>query len=523
MRYTALADKPIHQKGFGNVARGASLPACTAGWDTVTPLANMEPNKAILMDNYFPQPGYIELRRGHLEWADTETADPVESIMPYQALQPADDKLFAATDTDIWDVTVGSAVSVQNTLTNGRWQYVGFANDGGNFLWLCNGADLSRYWDGTVWTDVVLSGDITDSSQVINAAVFKNMIWLCRVDDLGAYYLATDAVAGACTLFSLQGVFTKGGYLMAIGTWSLDGGNGPDDYIAFISSRGEVAIYTGTNPATDFALVGVYTMGPPIGRRCLTKVGADLVIICVDGVLPLSKALIADRAAIINSSITRNIQPTVNESARKWRLNFGWEFTPYPLGTAVFLNVPAQENIEQQQYVMNTVTGAWCRFKGWNANCFCVFQERLFFGGNDGFVYEADVGGNDNGLPIQAEVRSAFNYFDTRGQQKRWTMCRPLLITNGAVVPALGLNVDFGEGSIPVPPEVILSQGALWDVATWDIDLWPVERTFVIDWQTVAGIGYCASIVMTVNVNSLSAAVLQINGWDLLMEDGGFI
>src|SRR5690606_28772508 len=101
---------------------------------------------------------------------------------------------------------------------------------------------------------------------------------------------------------------------------------------------------------------------------------------------------------------------------------------------------------------MNTVTGAWCRFLGQEANCWEVFNDRLFFGGNDGVVYESDTGGSDAGQPITYDLRTAFNYFGQRGMLKRWTMCRPLLTTNDVVTPGIAINVDFGENGVLATP-----------------------------------------------------------------------
>src|SRR6185503_31253 len=199
---------------------------------------------------------------------------------------------------------------------------------------------------------------------------------------------------GAATVLDLTGVFNKGGSLQAAAAWSRDGGQGPDDYISFITTHGEVAIYSG-DPGANFELAGVYEMGAPIGRRCVTKVGPDVGVVCVDGVVPLSRAINTDRAAILNASITAKIQPVMNQSARDWKANFGWQLTSYARGTRAILNVPVTANSEQRQYVMNTVTGAWCRFLGENANAWEVWQDRLFYGGNAGQVVEADCQGFD--------------------------------------------------------------------------------------------------------------------------------
>jgi hypothetical protein len=505
------------------LGRPVPLPAPVEGWDAISPLAEMGLRRAVALDNIFPQPGYCELRRGQTEHSDTASAAPVESVMAYHGAGGTLD-LKAASDGTIYDVTAAAAGSSEVTgLTSDRWQHINFTTiDGQNSLWICNGVDASRRWNGTAWSTNTLAGGIA-GTDVIHVTVFKGRLWLTVNGSLNAWYLAVGAVQGTATEFPLHGVFRKGGHLMAVGAWALDGGDGPDDAIAFVSSRGEVAVYSGIDPAADLVLKGRYDVGTPIGRRCLTKVGGDLMLISVDGVLPLSQALVVERGVQQAVSITKNIMPVMNQSARDWGANFGWSLTPYPRGTRAILNVPVNEGAGQRQYVMNTITGAWCRFLGQEANCWEVFNDRLFMGGNDGVVYEADVGGSDAGAPIVWDLRTAFHHYGNRGRKKMFKLCQPLLTIDGLVTPGLAVNVDFGVNApISVPSNVEIA-AAQWDVAEWDVDAWALEERITADWQVVAGEGQFGSIRMAGSLMSEAEAVMRVNGFNVVVEDGAFM
>ncbi len=518
-------------RGVPTTARGVSIPAPVGGLDAISPLAGMPGTSAVALDNMFPQAGYVEIRKGHARHNLITGGPAIESLMPYHALAAANDVLFAAGGTGVWDVTAAVTATVSVTsmgsMTNARFQHINMSTTGGNYLWICNGADAPRHFDGSAWATASVTG-IT-GADIINVAVFKERIWVVLKDKISPAYLEPDAIAGTATMFDLGGVFNKGGFLQAIGTWSRDGGAGPDDYIAFITSRGEVAIYTGLNPASDFALQGVYEMGAPIGRRCLTKVGSDLAVVSIDGVLPLSRALVTDRAAAITETITKAIQPLLNQNARDYASNFGWQLIAYPRGTRAILNVPITENVQQQQYVMNTVTGGWGRFQGENANCWAVFKDRLFFGGNSGKVMEADCQGYDDDGDIEFNCETAFNYCGQQGQLKQFDMCRALLTTNGGASPGLALNVDFSRNAEVAAATFANTSLPLWDVDQWDQGVWPEIERIVTDWVSVAGIGYCASIRMAGRVTRPEGSdgsqelVLQLNGWDLLLRDGAFL
>jgi hypothetical protein len=510
-------------------SRGLSIPAPVAGWDAISPLAAMPETSAITLVNAFPQASYIEIRRGHGLHNDLDpVSNPVESLMAYHALDPANDKLFAAAGTAIYDVTATATATISAAhtgLTNARINHLNMATSGGNFLWCPNGADAPRYFDGSAWATASITG--VTAANIISGTVFKSRIWLTVKGELSPAYLPLDSIQGAAAMFDTQGVFKKGGYLMAVGSWSLDAGDGPDDYLALVTSRGEVAIYNGTDPTSNFVLKGVYEMGAPIGRRCLTKVGADLAVICIDGVVPLSKALITDRAAAITIALTARIQPAVNEAARQYGANFGWQLIGYPRGTRAILNVPIVEGVQQEQYVMNTVTGAWCRFTRENANCWEIFKDRLFYGGNAGQIFEADSRDSDSDGSFEFDIETAFNYCGTRGQLKQFDMARALLTTDGRVLPGIALNVDFSQDVEVDQIAIEIDQAALWDVANWDAGTWPQVVSIQTDWVSVSGVGYCCSIRAKGTVEDTigdiegQPLVLQINGWDLLVKDGG--
>jgi hypothetical protein len=534
--------------GPAMVADGASIPAPIEGWDAVSPIAAMSPKRAVRLDNWFPQPGWVEIRKGHKAHANTATGNPVETVAAYQGV--SSDKMFAAVDDSIYDVTdenAGPATAVVTGLQNARWQKINFTTTGGHFLYMVNGADVPQYYNGTAWAAATITG-ITPTD-IIGVNAHKNRLWFTLKNSTAAAYLPLDSIQGAATTFELGGLFTLGGYLMAMATWSVDAGTGPQDYAVFISSRGQTAVYQGTDPSssTTWTLVNVYDLGPPIGRRCFFKVGSDVAIISIDGVLPLSKAMIFERAADIKATMTQRIQRVMSESARQYKDNFGWQLISYPRGTRAILNVPITEGVNQQQYVMNTLNGAWCRFIGMNANCWEIFNDKPFFGGNDGIVYEADTTGTDVDTTLVADMETAFNYHGSRGRQKRWMMCRPLLTTDNEVTPGLALNTDFKRNAPISTPTVVASVQATWDVSLWDSGaVWVGEVSTEAVWTSVTGLGYCESIRMVVSLVSPDAGngavwgaglwgintwghlagpevTLQVNGFDLTMEQGAFV
>jgi len=521
------------------------MPPPVEGWDAISPVAAMGPKRAVKLVNWFPQTSWVEIRKGYIRHADCNTAAPVESLMAYQGASTS--ALFAGSDDRVFDVTTDAVTTGVSGLTNVRIQHTNFATTGGNFLYCVNGADTPFYYDGTTWQTATITGTGIDATEWVTVNVFKNRLFFCKNNSTSFDYLPVDSIQGAATSYELGGLMSMGGYLMAMGTWSIDAGDGPEDYAVFVSSRGQVIIYRGSDPDNapdDWTLVGVFFMGAPIGRRCLTKVGADIAVICIDGVLPLSRAMIYERAAVVKVSLTERIQRVMNQSAREYKDNFGWQLISYPQGTRCILNVPLVENVEQQQYVMNTITGAWCLFTGHNGSCWELLNDNLYFGGNTGLIFHADTSGSDDGESIEYDMMTAFNAYGSPGVLKRWIECQPLITTDNQVAPGIAFNVDFKENAPLSITDSVINPAAEWDIAAWDEATWPNEQQVQTNWLGASGLGHWMSIRLAVNIQSntlpdghwaeslwggglwYSAApiapevTLQVNGFNVVYEKG---
>jgi hypothetical protein len=503
----------------GTVLDEGTIPAPYKGWDAISPLEAMDPASAVILDNWFPEPAYVRFRGGSASWATGLGAGPVETLFPYHGITT--NKLFAARGTSIFDVTATGAVGAAAVagLTNARWQQVMQSTAGGQFLFIVNGADAPRTFDGTSWATPAISG-IT-ASNAVHVNVHKRRIWMVLKDSTKAAYLPVDSIAGAATTFDFGSLMTLGGYLVAMGTWTMDSGWGPDDFAVFITSRGQAIVYAGTDPSSSdtWAIKGVYNVGAPIGRRCFAKVGGDLAVITVDGVISLAQAISMDRAAVQRVAITNKIQRAMNTAAKSAKDNFGWELVTYAKGTACYLNVPLTEATLQHQYVMNTIHGAWCRYTGQNANCWAVFNDRLYFGGAGGVVYESDKGNKDGTNLIVADLQTAFNHLRSRGVTKEFSLMRALMKADGLAIPQLILNTDYGDTAAAALASAYAASGAKWNAFNWnDGSQWSGSLVQLADWITVNGAGSCAAVRMRLAPNNTSSALaitLQVNGFEL--------
>lgn len=416
----------------------------------------------------------------------------------------------------------GTAVIAGNVevtgLTNARWQYVNFATPAGAFLSLVNGIDAPLNYDGTVWTNPSITG--VTATNFIDVTVWKNRQWFVEKNTLKAWYLPVQSIAGVAAPVDMSAYCEFGGYIMACGTWTIDAGYGMDDMLVFITNRGEVIVWRGTDPtsATTFSLVGVFQVGAPIGRRCFVKYAGDCLIITQDGVVPLAAALQSSRLDP-RISLTDIIQPAMSSAIGSYGGNFGWQIIQGPKQNLLILNVPVNEGADQEQYVMNTITKAWCQFTGWGANCWVLFNDDLYFGGN-GIVGKAWTGMSDAGADIQSEALQAFNYFKSPGILKQWTMMRPTF--NSTANPSIFANVsvDFDTTNVSSALSFPAQQYSAWDIATWDSGVWGGGLNINRQWQGCNGIGYCAAPHIYVSANGIEVHWVST---DLVMRAGGIL
>lgn len=408
-------------------------------------------------------------------------------------------------------------------ITNGKWQWVNMGNGTNNYLIMVNGVDSPRYYNGTAWVAVTgasspaLTGLTTTS--IIGVFVSKGRLYFIEKESLSIWYLAAGAVGGALTEFDLSAVAKKGGYLMAGATWTVDAGDGPDDRIVLMTSEGEAIVYAGTNPgsATAWALVGVYDIGRPIGRRCMQKLGGDLVVITQNGAFPLSAAL---QSATIDYrlALSFKIEPAFTETARTYGATFGWEATLFPGRSALLVNVPKSEGGEHEQYVMNTLTKAWCKFTEWDAETFVVFNGLLYFTTGTKVV-KGWTGTMDGTSDIVAYGKTAFSYFGRKGLLKQFKMFRPVLAVNGNLNFLTDVDVDFNDAPLTGTATYTATSGGLWDSALWDVGLWGGGLDVVKEWTSPAQYtGYCAAAKIKVATNSLTVRWMAS---DFVYEYGG--
>jgi len=498
-----------------------SVAAPIGGWNARDALGAMDPLDAVTLTNFWPGTNSVILRNGYTKHA-TGITGTVQTILAYSS--GTSNQLFAAAIDSIYDVTSPGAVGAADVtgLSNAKFQYVNITTPAASYLMAVNGQDKLRTYDGSAWHK---DGDgspynITgvDTANCVNITLFKNRVWLVENGSLKAWYLPINSIGGAAQSLDMTSLVQLGGYIMAGMTWTLDAGYGIDDYLAFITSNGEVVVWRLTDPTTPsgISMTGLWRVGAPIGRRCWLKYGGDLLIITQDGVVPMSGALQSSRLDP-RVSITNKIQYAVSQAVSSYGQNFGWSLLYYSKENQLIMNVPIATG-QEQQYVMNTITKSWCNFTGWSANCWEIYQDDPYFGGN-GYVGKAWNGTVDHTSNINGFALQSFQNYGS-ATQKQCKMIRYHLLSNGTPAIFGNVNVDYNLADQSAQLNFSVTQYGVWDSGLWDVAYWGGGLNPTADWQGTTGIGY--SFAPTLNT-ATQGIELQWVATDLVFEAGGVL
>lgn len=502
-----------------------AFPGPSQGWVSDQNLAIGQPASAYRLDNIFPTASGGILRRGNVLHATVSTT-PVKTLFSYTS--GATNKFFSITDEAVWDITVSGAATNLYDVTEGRCSLAQYTDtDGVRHVRVVNGKDTPFLYDGTDFSTTpaltFATGVTAAPEDLIFVWVFKNRFFFILKDSLDVFYLPVGQIGGELVKFSLGGVFPQGGNLVFGGTWSQETGSGLSALCVFVTDNGEVAAFQGDNPG-DLAAwqrVGVYSVGKPMGPNAFIPRGGDIAC-CTDvGMISLSQALLQDAQALSPTSMSKPIGPEWNRyvAARQTKT---WQATAWTEGQMLAIALPTASGQSPIWLVSNAETGRWARFTGWDASCLAVFQGGLFFGSPDGNVYQANIGGLDNGLPYVGVYVPAFSQMERMGR-KTLHMARAVIRSRLPVGERLSVQKEY-RVSLPAAPNAApVGEPSVWGIGRWGTARWGGSSeadTITSRWRNLFGEGEALSIAHQITSASIAPLDAEFIRTDVLFTDG---
>lgn len=564
-----------------------TLPAPIRGLIQNENPAFMQPGAALNLDNWFATDATIKIRGGSQVWTrlgTVGTPDNTPIVSMFNYISGGTKKMWASTATKLYDVTAAAAFSpalTGFTITNGHFSTAQLSNATGEWLIAVNDAgDYPLRFDGTSWVQLTPSYTppagkpgrivatayptypVVDGSTLKQVWKYRRRLFFIQSGSMNAWYLDLDAVAGELNLIPLSGAFTMGGSLLFGCAWSVSAGDGIDDKCVFVTTEGEIAVFTGTNPgdAANWKQQGRYQISKPMGKNAWLRIGGDVLIITTDGIVPISQALVKDVGTLEFSAITRNIhqmwmQEVLTKNTRPWTMVKWDEFSQQG---AMFVTFPGGSPGDYRCGVVNTVTGAWSRFMGWDALAFVVLNGVMFFGTQKGRIMQADIGGYDvqtstsdvdEPKPYICSYVGGWEVFGA--PPNLFTLRQGRVSFNSRAqepfVPQLTAAVNYVWEPLPPPPEIGADPGILevWDEglwggesaaipipppnvqppqagrARWDQPAPTPPNTRTTYWVSIGETGWSHAPIVQVQINQLGKPFVEMLGVSLIAEQAG--
>jgi hypothetical protein len=408
-------------------------------------------------------------------------------ISAFEYADVSQQRMFAGQATKLYDVTGQTPILVKANQSSGNYCASPLSNLSGNWLIVVNdfGDPVLRF-NGTSWTVLLPPATPGDGATAITGPVgspvefgrnltyvakYRSRLYFIEKQSMNLWYLPTDSVGGTLVKIPLSGAATLGGYLLFLASWTVDAGDGIDDKLVAMTSEGEALIFTGNNPAdpATWRQEGRYFVGKPLGMNAHSQVGGDLLILTIEGIVPISQVITKSSGEMELAMISRAIKPMWREEVKAKRTR-PWTIKRWDEYGGIFVTFPGGSPGNRYCLLMNSVTGAFARAVGYDAMCFIRKAENMYFGTQDGIVMLADQSGSDDGKPYVATLVGGWETFQARSQNVTWHQARAVF-TAGLTEPfepQITSTTDYVV-SIPPPPAPGPDPGYpdVWDQGRW--------------------------------------------------------
>lgn len=521
------------------ISQSVPVPAPTLGINAIDGLAEMGPRDAIFSYNLYPAQYGLRVRNGYIEHATNVGTDGGgRTLMPYIGSVPGENVLFCTSQEGIFDVTASGdtfvAVETFGTQdsTSGYGQFTAYTTIGGHFLLYCDESNGYYVYDesGGSWDQIaagVAPGDIdgADPNDFVSVVNHKERLWFVEKDSASAWYLPVGQITGEVVEFNFGSRFRKGGKLVNLYSWTVDGGAGVDDYLVAVSSAGDVLVWRGTDPndATDWFLQGSWYIGrPPEGRRVAGSVGGELYILSSYGVLPLSRLLSGALVQDQDTAISKRITPLIQGQLANLIDNLGWEIQLIPSENLLLVSVPMVEGSDNIQFIQSLDKNGWGMYRGLPYYTGNEWDGDFYFTNGDGTVYihegyaDAVNLANTSSEEVDFSLLTAFQDLTPQGAFKRVHFLRAVFLAQG--IPAYDISARYDyqlqEGDPVAAPST--PAGALWDAAVWDTDVWGGGVVVTQDIRGGADFGRTIAVALrgqtSIKTTLVSMAVIHDGG-----------
>jgi hypothetical protein len=420
-----------------------------------------------------------------------------------------------ATATIVEDLDSGTTGTLRVRNITGTFQDNEIITAGG-------GSATTNIPDGVTLVPAITGFTTSDASYIFQ---HNSRVWFIEKDSMSAWYLPVDSIGGAATEVSLAGIMPKGGKLLMGISWAASAGDGVNNYLALISSEGDVAGYQGDYPgASNWRFIGVANIGRPLTKTAVMKAGGDALVTTMEGLIPLSAVFAKDPAALSTIAISKPIEPT-------WRYvtSFypgGWTVERWTKEAMAIVAYPKLARSYHSNFVVNLKTGAWARYTGWDIQCAAELADELYIGTSSGYICKCETTALDIDEPYYCTYIGQFEKLNSVMQTKSARMARGTWKYGTNFNYRLAVSFNYTDTTDVYPAPAANRDNNVWDTGKWDVAKWgggERYRQAQTDWQSVYGSGFVVAPVVQITMGGARTPEVEFVSFDFLYETGGTV
>jgi len=388
---------------------------------------------------------------------------------------------------------------------------------------------LYVYTESTgLWTIPTITGPTNGAADIAFVMSWKQRVWYIEKNSTSSWYSDVGAFFGPVTEFNFGSRFRYGGNLSAIYDWTLDSGEGPDDYLVAVSRGGDVIIYSGTDPSSTatFGIIGLWFVGEmPFGRRIGSLYGGDLLLLSTYGLISVTALTQGVDPFSMEASLTWKIQSAVQDLMARTKDTFGWEIKIHPNLSRLIIATPKELSQPNVQFVYELNLKAWSTWADMPILTSEIHKGKSYFGASTVDVWLIE-GTQDNvtlaaPVPQQIDWELLTSFQDLGSPEifKRIQFIRPIFLSSSTPSYDVVAKYDYDLSDIPSPINASAGAVGVWDTGLWDVALWG-GGLFPFQ-PTIGGSGLGKTVAIRLRGRSLADTTLIAIG--LQWDDGGML
>lgn len=535
------------------VSKAGTFPAPVLGVDSRSSLTEANQKHCIYTFNMIPSAYGMRVRRGYQEWCTNlehagGVSRGVSTIIPFGGddTDGSNDRLFAVTNEGMWNVT-----EQDNPISEFRFLDVGMGGDvtekaghgvytqvttdaETHLLYYADSANGLFMYDADLgaWARVVgLTG--VDDTKVSFITVHKDQIWMFERESSIGWYLPSGAITGAATAFYFGTKFSHGGDLAGMYNWTVDGGEGIDDYFVAVSRAGDVLAYKGTNPSDaegSWGLHAQYFIGAvPKNSKFGSEHGGNLQLLSAYGLISMDDLIQGVDGKDINAkNDTAKIAPIVRREMNKYRLDSGWSVQLIPSQGLLIVTQPKDEDNQFIQFIMSTDLESWGFWRDVPILAIDEWKADAYFGDDQNRVLKMDTNLDDitlapppegelNGKAIRFSLLTSFQNLEAPALFKRGKYIRAQFVS--LVVPSQTseFRYDYDLSEVTNIDASIAVTSGFWDDDDWDAGYWAIANLSGVN-QVRGAWGMGRNVAVGMAGESTTETTLV--GWDIVWDVG---